>query len=129
MKRSLRKECFCAHCRSPRKLRYHRRLQNAHFVQIFILTLGVSAALYPWLDFKGIGSFFLIWPAFDLTYKTLYRKDLKCPFCGFDPTWYKKDVTIARRQVEDFLKQNPDSPVLMRARKLEDFQNTHSPLN
>ena len=129
MKKSLRKDCFCAHCRSPRKLRYHRRLQNAHFVQIFILSFGAAAALFPWLDFKGLGVFFLIWPAFDLTYKTLYRKDLKCPYCGFDPTWYKKDVTIARRQVEDFLKQNPDSPVLQRARKEKEFQDTHSHLN
>jgi hypothetical protein len=129
MKKSLRKECFCAHCRSPRKLRYHRRLQGAHYFQIVVLTIGLSAVLYPLLDFKGLMSFPIVWAIFDLTYKTLYRKDLKCPFCGFDPTWYKKDVRIARRQVEDFLKQNPESPVLQRARKMEDFQNSQTTLN
>ncbi len=129
MRKAVKKECFCAHCRSPRSLRYHRRLQNSHFVQIAVLTIVVGASLYPWLEFKGFMSLPIIWAIFDLTYKTLYRKDLKCPFCGFDPTWYKKDVTVARRQVEDFLKQNPDSPVLQRSRKIQDYQNSQTPLN
>ncbi len=114
MKNSSRKECFCAHCRSKRVLKYSRRLEGRHFIQIFVLTLGVTAVLYPYFDWKGACAFFLIWPAFDMTDKTLARRDLKCPYCGFDPTWYKKDVTSARRQVEDFLKQNPESPVLRR---------------
>ena len=46
-------------------------------------------------------------------------------YCGFDPTWYKKDVTLARRKVEEFLKQNPESPVMARGRSSGDsYQNT-----
>jgi ribosomal protein S14 len=75
----------------------------------------VTAALYPWLTWKGIMGLPIIWAIFESTHKSLYRKDLKCPYCGFDPKWYRKDVKLARQKVEEFIKQNPDSPVFKRA--------------
>lgn len=118
-----KKEFFCACCRSPRTLRYSRRLENRHFVQIMVLTLVFAACVYPWLSWKGVMSMPIIWALFESIHKSLFRKDVKCPYCGFDPTWYKKDVRVARRQVEDFLKQNPDSPILRRARAHQEAQN------
>jgi hypothetical protein len=120
------KECFCACCRSPRKLRYSRYLSKIHFAQILVITVGFTAATFPWLSWKGAMALPIIWGVFESVHKSLYRKDLMCPFCGFDPKWYKKDVKLARQKVEDFLKQNPESPVLRRARSEE---NSHSKLN
>lgn len=119
-------ECFCALCRSPRKLRYSRHLTKLHYGQILVLTLVFSAATFPFLSWKGAMSLPLIWGLFESIHKSLYRKDLKCPYCGFDPKWYKKDVKLARQKVEEFLKQNPDSPVLKRIRQEE---NSYSRLN
>lgn len=112
-------ECFCALCRSPRKLRYSRHLKPQHFGQIFVLTLSVTAIGYPFIAFKGLVSLPIIWTFFEGIHKSLYRKDLKCPICGFDPTWYKKDIKLARTKVEEFLKQNPDSP--LHKRKAEEL--------
>lgn len=109
-------ECFCALCRSPRVIRYSRRLLGRHYFQILTLGFVFTAATFPWFDVKGAVALPLIWATFEMIHKTLYRKDLKCPYCGFDPTWYKKDVKLARRKVEEFLKQNPESPVNTRAR-------------
>jgi hypothetical protein len=119
MKKIASQECFCALCRSPRKLRYQRYLQGRHFFQILILSIGVTAALSPWLSWKGALSLPIIWGIFESIHKSLYRKDLKCPYCGFDPKWYKKDVRLARQKVEEFLKQNPDSPIHRRVRPEE----------
>lgn len=119
MKKSHVRDCFCALCRSPRKLRYSRSLQSRHYLQILVLTLGATAATFPWLTWKGSFALPIIWMIFDSTYKSLYRKDLKCPYCGFDPAWYKKDVKFARQKVEEFMKNNPDSPVVQRARAIE----------
>jgi hypothetical protein len=69
----------------------------------------------------------IIWGLFESIHKSLYRKDLKCPYCGFDPKWYKKDVKLARQKVEEFLKQNPDSPVHRRVNRME--ENPYSHLN
>lgn len=120
------KECFCALCRSPRKLRYSRHLTKLHFGQILVLTLVFTFVTFPFLSWKGAMSLPIIWALFESIHKSLYRKDLKCPYCGFDPKWYKKDVKLARQKVEEFLKQNPDSPVLRRVRQEE---NQYSRLN
>lgn len=120
------KDCFCALCRSPRKLRYSRYLSLQNYGQILVLTLVVTAATYPWLAWKGAMALPIIWGLFESIHKSLYRKDLKCPYCGFDPKWYKKDVKLARQKVEEFLKQNPESP-LLRKSKLE--ETTYSKVN
>lgn len=116
-------ECFCALCRSPRVIRYSRRLKGRHYLQILTLGLVFIAATYSSFGFMGASALPLIWATFESIHKSLYRKDLKCPYCGFDPTWYKKDVKLARRKVEEFLKQNPESPLLARSRQTgENFQ-------
>lgn len=116
-------ECFCAHCRSPRVIRYSRRLMVRHYFQILTLGFVFTAATYDWLGVKGVFALPLIWIIFETTHKALYRKDLKCPFCGFDPTWYKKDVKLARLRVEEFLKQNPESPIMRARKSRENSQN------
>ncbi len=113
MKKTMR-DCYCALCRSPRKLRYSRFLTKLHYGQILVLALVFTAAAFPLFGWKGVGSLPLIWALFESIHKSLYRKDLMCPYCGFDPKWYKKDVKFARQKVEEFLKQNPDSPILRR---------------
>jgi hypothetical protein len=121
-----KRECFCALCRSPRKLRYNRHLSGQNYLQILVITLVITAATFPWLTWKGATSLPIIWALFESIHKSLYRKDLKCPYCGFDPKWYKKDVKLAREKVEEFLKQNPESPVFRRIRTVE---NTQTRLN
>lgn len=120
-------ECFCALCRSPRKLRYSRYLKPRHYFQILVLTIGITAATFPWFALNGAFSLPVVWALFESIHKSLYRKDLRCSICGFDPKWYKKDVKLARRKVEEFLKLNPESPLLKRARKVE--ETNHSTLN
>ena len=115
------KDYFCACCRSPRKLRYSRYLSSMNYLQILVLTIVFTAATYPWLVWKGACALPIIWGLFESIHKSLYRKDLACPYCGFDPKCYKKDVKLARQKVEDFLKQNPETPLLKRARSVENF--------
>lgn len=125
MKKKFSQECYCALCRSPRKLRYSRFLSSFHYLQIVVLTIVVTAVTYPWLEWKGACALPFIWAIFESTHKSLYRKDLICQFCGFDPKWYKKDLKLARQKVEEFLKQNPESPVFKRRNE----ENSQSRLN
>jgi hypothetical protein len=106
-----KKEFFCALCRAPRALKYERHLTQLNYLQIIILTVAITAVSYNTIGFRGLSSFFIIWAAFESTRKMLYRKDLPCTYCGFDPTWYRRDVRVARKKVEDFLKENPEARV------------------
>jgi hypothetical protein len=120
-------ECFCALCSTPRRLKYSRNLSQIHYLQILMVTSLLTYGTYSWFGFKGAMTLPVVWIIFETIHKALYRKELSCPFCGFDPTWYKKDIKLARKRVEDFIKQNPDSPVVLRAKRLQDF--TQSQLN
>jgi len=103
-----KRDCYCALCRAPRVLRYGRHLGPLHYLQMALLTTVLTWALFDWLEWKTLGSFFFIWAGYEFTRKLLYRRDLRCQNCGFDPTWYKRDVRIARRRVEEHLQQNPE---------------------
>jgi hypothetical protein len=106
---------FCALCRAPRDMRYGRHLSQHHYVQIAVFTAFTTWALFPWLEWKSLGVVFIYWGALEIIRKSLYRKELKCPYCGFDATWYRRDVRVARKQVEEFVKDNPDARVFMQA--------------
>jgi hypothetical protein len=101
-------------------------LSALNYLQILALASALTYLAFPLIQWKGIAFLPFVWILFESIHKSLYRKDLKCPFCGFDPKWYKKDVKFARQKVEEFLKQNPDSPIHKRLQKLE---NTQSSLN
>ncbi|MGE3611635.1 MAG: hypothetical protein AB7I27_18745 [Bacteriovoracaceae bacterium] len=124
-RRSEVRDCFCALCRSPRKLRYSRTLKPIHYAQIIFLSVATAGIAYPWVTWKGVFALPIIWAIFETNYKSLYRKDLICQYCGFDPTWYKKDVKLARRKVEEFLRDNPQTPILRR----KSSENSHSVRN
>ena len=116
-------EFFCALCSSPRSLRYNRKLNTKHYLQILVLSMVSIYLLFPLMNFKGLIVIPIIWLTFESIYKLLYRKEISCPFCGFDPTWYRRDVRLARQKVEEFLKDHPESQIFSQSRK----QNRSSP--
>lgn len=58
--------------------------------------------LYPLMGFKGGFSIFFIWSLFELGIRTLFKKEISCPHCGFDASLYKKDIKMTRKLVENF---------------------------
>lgn len=116
------REFYCALCRAPRALRYERRLTTANYLQVVMITITITAATYTTIGLRGLSSFFIIWLFFETSRKMLYRKDLPCSYCGFDPTWYRRDVRVARKKVEEFLKENPEARVYT-ANKNKDVRN------
>jgi len=92
---------YCALCRTPRALTTSFRLSIKNYLQISLLTIATTATLYSVMSFRGIFSFFVFLGAFEWVRRANYRKELPCPHCGFDASWYKKDVKIARKLVAD----------------------------
>lgn len=65
-------------------------------------TAFLTWALVPLMHEKAVFIFFIVWPSFEIINKILYRKELPCPYCGFDATWYRRDVKVARKIVKNF---------------------------
>lgn len=90
---------YCALCRTPRALSTSFRMTIKNYLQIILLTMMTTAICYPLMSFRGVFSFFVFLAGFEWVRRANYRKEIPCPHCGFDASWYKKDVKVARRLV------------------------------
>ena len=96
---------ICPLCSSPRGLRYSSRLTKKNYLHIFMINTVLGLLLFNLMNFKVIYLFFLVWAADEAENKILYRKEIPCPHCGFDATWYKRDVKVARKLVKEYWDQ------------------------
>ena len=117
---------ICPLCSSPREMRYDKQLSQKHFVQIFILSGSLAWLLFSWMGIKALSLFFVVWIVFEVVNKMLYRKEIPCPYCGFDATWYRRDVRVARKKVEEFWKNQklPTSPSAEQKITMSENQST-----
>lgn len=93
---------LCPLCSAPRGLRYRSRLVLKNYLHITMINLVLGLILWNLMGFKVIYLFFIVWAGYEAVHKMLYRKEIPCPHCGFDATWYKRDVKLARKLVKDF---------------------------
>ncbi len=60
------------------------------------------ALTYQWWRFKGGFIFFLVWAVFEGQVRIAYRREIPCPHCGLDASWYQRDVKVTRRLIREF---------------------------
>ena len=101
-----KKKFFCALCKSPRELRYQRTLSSRNHFQLTVLIVCLAWPSYEMLGPRSLFVLPIVYMIAEVANKILYRKNLPCPFCGFDATWYRRDVTVARKKVLDFMEKN-----------------------
>ena len=97
-----RLEFFCPLCRSPRAFSSTYRLDPFHYIQILFIGLFLAGVSYPFIGAKGIFFIFPVWLCFELFVRGRFREKIPCPYCGFDASWYQRDVKISRDKVRDF---------------------------
>ena len=100
------KNFLCALCSAPRNMKYSKNLKTQNYIQIALVSVAVVWALYPFIGVKSLMSVFALWMSFEIINKILYRKDIPCPYCGFDATWYRRDVKVAHQKVKDYWQTN-----------------------
>ena len=100
------KNFLCALCSAPRSLKYNKNLKPMNYLQIILVSGVVTWLLFPLIGEKSLVTVFVVWMAFELINKMLYRKEIPCPYCGFDATWYKRDVKVAHRKVKEYWQTN-----------------------
>lgn len=101
-----KKHFLCALCSAPRQLKYTKNLSGLNYLQILILSAFFIWIFYPLMEMKAFSLIFPIWLIVEFGNKILYRRGIPCPYCGFDATWYRRDVKVANKIVKDFWKTN-----------------------
>lgn len=97
---------FCPLCRTERSITIHHKLTSLNYAQIFLITGVVTAVSFPYGGFKSLAVFFPLWMGFEMIRRHLFSREVPCPHCGFDASWYKRDVKVARKRVAEFWRQN-----------------------
>lgn len=93
---------FCPLCRTERGISVSPRLTKKNYVQVLLTSIVVGSMLYPFFGVESFVIFFAILGGFELAIRSDFKKQVACPHCGFDATWYKRDVKVARQLVKDF---------------------------
>ncbi len=97
---------LCALCSAPRQMKYSKNLSMNNFFQILVLSVSISTACYPLMGMDSLFLVFPVWMIAEIINKMLYRKGISCPYCGFDATWYRRDVNMANQKVKSFWQEN-----------------------
>lgn len=100
------KEFICALCTSKREMKNSKDLSLFNYAQILLTSFALSYLLYPLIGAKVVFIIFIVWSGFEIVNKSLYRKELSCPYCGFDATWYRRDIKMAHKKVKEFWLQS-----------------------
>ncbi len=100
---------LCPLCGAKRGLRYSSRLKFKNYIHILLTTLILSLSLYPFVGLRAAFSIFLVWPLYEFVNKVNFRREIPCPYCGFDATWYRRDIKVAKRLVKDFFAKHGDT--------------------
>ncbi|MBF0300055.1 MAG: hypothetical protein HQK51_15135 [Oligoflexia bacterium] len=101
-------EFYCPLCRQKRYMKFRSRPSKKNYTQLLVASLFIIFIAFPYVkqkswDYTFIIIFILImWACYEMIIKIFYRKELPCPHCGFDMTWYRRDVRIAKKLVKDF---------------------------
>jgi len=93
---------FCALCRTERQLSKRSRLNSLQLFQIILISTILMFGFYPLWGLKVFIFLPIVGVVFEGVHKLQFRKEIPCPYCGFDATWYKRDVTLAKKKVEEF---------------------------
>jgi hypothetical protein len=93
---------FCPLCRTERNVNTSPRLTTKNHIQIILTSIILGSMLYPFFKVESFVIFFVVWGSFELAIRSDFKKQVPCPHCGFDATWYKKDVRVARQKVAEF---------------------------
>lgn len=104
------KTFHCPLCATERYLTTTHRLAAKQYIQIAVLTGVCTYALFDVMAWRGLSLFFIFWAVYEVARRLIFRSEIPCPYCGFDASWYKRDVKVARRLVSEFWEKKEGVP-------------------
>ena len=116
---SSRQDCYCAFCRSERKV-YTKR--NIRLTDILGSALGAGSVMMAiWQEFDPrVMLIFVLFLAIAETFvQVRWRMTITCPLCGLDPVLYLKDSTKAVEKGKIRLEKRKIDPSSLLAKPLQ----------
>ena len=105
-----RQNCFCAFCKTPKKVYKRKRLSLVEVVALSMLSLLITSVVWEHLDPRGLVILILMVSMCEFFIRLRWRYSTICNNCGFDPVIYVKDAAQAAATVQKFLDQRKGNP-------------------
>lgn len=111
--------CYCAFCKSPRRVIAKKHIGTTNVLGGILLSVGISFLLWGAPEARALVvlTLFLIMSEFFVYWR--WRANLVCRYCGFDPIVYKRNPAEAAQLVRTFFEERIKKP---------EFQLSRSPL-
>jgi len=111
-----RTECYCAFCKTPRKVYTEKTLRLRHVFWSFLLSLAFSFVIWREYNPKSLMFAVVAMMTAEIFVRIRWRMHITCRNCGFDPVLYVKDPNRAASLVREFIdRRNRDPEFLLRA--------------
>ncbi len=105
-----RRECFCAFCKTPRKVYKSKNLSVLAIVGLIGLSLVLSEVIWQSLDPRGLVILAIFLLVGELFSQAKWRQSMICQNCGFDLIMFKKSPEQAGLKIKEFLEQRAERP-------------------
>lgn len=109
----VKKDCFCAFCKSPRSVYAEKSIRPRHFFWSFLLASAMSFLVWRTWNPKCLLFFVVAAMLAEVFVKIRWRIHVVCRNCGFDPVIYVKDPAQAARLVKVFLDRRAQDPAFL----------------
>lgn len=113
------RQCFCAFCRSERRVYTRKHIGWLHAVWALAATL--TAMVLVWQDWDARASILFVVFLFvaEVFVQFRWRTSIPCPHCGFDPIVYLRDPQEACRRVRSRLEERAQNPMFLLSSKAQ----------
>ena len=107
---STRKDCYCAFCKSPRKIYTKRRINLFNILGSVFASVLVMYTIFQGFDPRVMLIFVVLLAISEVFVQFKWRVAIVCQHCGFDPVLYLKDSIKASEKVKIKLAQRKKDP-------------------
>jgi hypothetical protein len=105
-----RQDCFCAFCKTPKKVYKRKSLSLLEVVALSLLSLLMTSVIFEHLDPRGLIILISMVSICEFFFRLRWRYSTICNNCGFDPVVYVKDPDLAAEKVRKFMEERKDNP-------------------
>lgn len=105
-----RQKCFCAFCKTPKKVYKRRSLSLFEVVGLALFALLLTSVIWEHLDPRGLVILISLLTLGEFFFRIRWRNSTICSNCGFDPVVYVKNPDIAAQKVKVFLDDRKENP-------------------
>lgn len=113
-----RANCYCAFCKSPRRIYKKKNISLMNFLASAMTAIVIMLGLWQQFDPRVVIVFIVCLAISEVFVQIRWRLSVACRQCGFDPVLYVRDQEGAAAKVKAHLDRRKEQPQYLLSRPL-----------